>query len=99
MTTHTIIANGLASSPSKRSGPTCRGTSASQAPQTGEPICYRLFDGTTNEIAFERSGSFPSRIERLVAPAIEQLGEGVHLYRLPIGHQLAATPTMVGTNT
>ncbi|MBI3047738.1 MAG: DEAD/DEAH box helicase [Acidobacteria bacterium] len=29
-----------------------------------------LFDGTTDEVAFERSGSFLSRIERIVAPAI-----------------------------
>jgi SNF2 family DNA or RNA helicase len=28
-----------------------------------------LFDGTTDEVAFERSGSFLSRIERIVAPA------------------------------
>ncbi len=30
-----------------------------------------LFDGTTDEVAFERSGSFLSRIERIVAPALE----------------------------
>ena len=29
-----------------------------------------LFDGTTDEVVFERSGSFLSRIERIVAPAI-----------------------------
>ena len=29
-----------------------------------------LFDGTTDEVAFERSGSFLSRIERIVVPAI-----------------------------
>jgi SNF2-related domain/Helicase conserved C-terminal domain len=29
-----------------------------------------LFDGTTDAVAFERSGSFLSRIERIVAPAI-----------------------------
>ena len=29
-----------------------------------------LFDGKTDEVAFERSGSFLSRIERIVAPAI-----------------------------
>jgi SNF2 family DNA or RNA helicase len=29
-----------------------------------------LFDGTTDEVTFERSGSFLSRIERIVAPAI-----------------------------
>lgn len=29
-----------------------------------------LFDGTTDEVAFERSGSFLSRVERLVVPAI-----------------------------
>ena len=29
-----------------------------------------LFDGTTDEVTFERSGSFLSRIERFVAPAI-----------------------------
>jgi hypothetical protein len=29
-----------------------------------------LFDGTTDEVAFERSGSFLTRIERVVAPAI-----------------------------
>jgi SNF2 family DNA or RNA helicase len=28
-----------------------------------------LFDGTTDEVAFERSGSFMSRIEKIVAPA------------------------------
>ncbi len=31
-----------------------------------------LFDGTTDEIAFERSGSFLSRIERMVAPSPAQ---------------------------
>jgi hypothetical protein len=29
-----------------------------------------LFDGTTDEVAFERSGSFLSRLERTVAPAL-----------------------------
>jgi superfamily II DNA or RNA helicase len=29
-----------------------------------------LFDGTTDEVAFERAGSFLSRIERIVVPAI-----------------------------
>jgi hypothetical protein len=29
-----------------------------------------LFDGTTDEVAFERSGSFLSRIDRIVAPAL-----------------------------
>jgi SNF2 family DNA or RNA helicase len=29
-----------------------------------------LFDGTTDEVAFERSGSFLSRVERIIAPAI-----------------------------
>ena len=29
-----------------------------------------LFDGTTNEVTFERSGSFLSRIERVVGPAL-----------------------------
>jgi superfamily II DNA or RNA helicase len=29
-----------------------------------------LFDGTTDEVAFERSGSFLSRIERIVAPPL-----------------------------
>jgi hypothetical protein len=29
-----------------------------------------LFDGTTDEVTFERSGSFLSRIERIVAPAL-----------------------------
>jgi hypothetical protein len=29
-----------------------------------------LFDGTTDEVAFERSGSFLSRIEQVVAPAL-----------------------------
>jgi SNF2 family DNA or RNA helicase len=29
-----------------------------------------LFDGTTDEVVFERSGTFLSRVERLVAPAI-----------------------------
>jgi len=31
-----------------------------------------LFDGKTDEVAFERSGSFLSRIERIVAPALER---------------------------
>ena len=31
-----------------------------------------LFDGTTDEVAFDRSGSFLSRIERIVTPAIER---------------------------
>jgi hypothetical protein len=30
-----------------------------------------LFDGTTDEVAFERSGSFLSRIERIVTPALD----------------------------
>ena len=30
-----------------------------------------LFDGTSDEVAFERSGTFLSRIERIVAPALE----------------------------
>jgi hypothetical protein len=30
-----------------------------------------LFDGTTDEVAFARSGSFLSRLEHLVAPALE----------------------------
>jgi hypothetical protein len=30
-----------------------------------------LFDGTTDEVAFDRSGSFLSRLERIVAPALE----------------------------
>jgi hypothetical protein len=30
-----------------------------------------LFDGTTDEVAFERSGSFLSRIERIMTPALE----------------------------
>jgi hypothetical protein len=29
-----------------------------------------LFDGSTDEVAFERSGSFLSRIEQVVAPAL-----------------------------
>src|SRR5204862_3045305 len=29
-----------------------------------------LFDGTSDEVAFERSGSFLSRIERIIAPAM-----------------------------
>ena len=29
-----------------------------------------LFDGTSDEVAFERSGGFLSRIERVVVPAI-----------------------------
>ncbi|OFW06357.1 MAG: hypothetical protein A3H96_22250 [Acidobacteria bacterium RIFCSPLOWO2_02_FULL_67_36] len=32
-----------------------------------------LFDGTTDEVTFERSGSFLSRIERIVAPAITRV--------------------------
>jgi hypothetical protein len=31
-----------------------------------------LFDGTTDEVTFERSGSFLSKIERIVTPAIER---------------------------
>ena len=31
-----------------------------------------LFDGTSDEVTFERSGSFLSRIERIVAPALER---------------------------
>jgi hypothetical protein len=31
-----------------------------------------LFDGTTDEVAFGRSGSFLSRIEQIVAPAVER---------------------------
>jgi hypothetical protein len=34
-----------------------------------------LFDGTTDEVAFERSGSFLSRIEQVVAPAIPRAPE------------------------
>ena len=30
-----------------------------------------LFDGTTDEVTFDRSGSFLSRIEQIVAPPIE----------------------------
>jgi hypothetical protein len=30
-----------------------------------------LFDGTTDEVAFERAGSFLPRIERIVTPALE----------------------------
>lgn len=30
-----------------------------------------LFDGTTDEVTFERSGSFLSRLERIVAPTLE----------------------------
>ena len=29
-----------------------------------------LFDGTTDEVAFERSGSFLSRVERMIAPPV-----------------------------
>ena len=37
---------------------------------TGKKALFTgLFDGTTDEVAFERSGSFLSRIERIVAPA------------------------------
>ncbi len=35
-----------------------------------------LFDATTDEVAFERSGSFLSRIERIVAPALERAPAG-----------------------
>jgi hypothetical protein len=35
-----------------------------------------LFDGTTDEVAFERSGSFLSRIERIVVPAIPPASAG-----------------------
>ena len=31
-----------------------------------------LFDGTTDEVAFERCGSFLSRIERIVTPIISR---------------------------
>ena len=31
-----------------------------------------LFDGTTDEVGFQRSGSFLSRIERIVEPALER---------------------------
>lgn len=42
-----------------------------------------LFDGTTDEVAFERSGSFLSRIERIVAPAVSPAptrGEDVSVF-------------------
>jgi superfamily II DNA or RNA helicase len=35
-----------------------------------------LFDGTTDEVSFERSGSFLARIERIVAPAIAAVRPG-----------------------
>jgi hypothetical protein len=36
-----------------------------------EALFTGLFDGTTDEVAFERAGSFLSRIERIVTPALE----------------------------
>jgi hypothetical protein len=39
---------------------------------TKQAFFVGLFDGTTDEVAFERSGSFLSRIERIVAPALER---------------------------
>ena len=39
---------------------------------TKKALFTGLFDGTTDEVAFERSGSFLSRIERIVAPALER---------------------------
>jgi len=39
---------------------------------TKQVFFVRLFDGTSDEVAFERSGSFLSRIERIVAPALER---------------------------
>jgi len=38
---------------------------------TKQALFVGLFDGTSDEVAFERSGSFLSRIERIVAPALE----------------------------
>ena len=35
-----------------------------------EALFSGLFDGTTDQVAFERSGGFLSRIERIVAPAL-----------------------------
>jgi superfamily II DNA or RNA helicase len=39
---------------------------------TKQAFFVGLFDGTTDEVAFDRSGSFLSRIERIVAPSIER---------------------------
>jgi len=39
---------------------------------TKQAFFVGLFDGTTDEVAFERSGSFLSRIERIVTPALER---------------------------
>ncbi len=39
---------------------------------TKQAFFVGLFDGTSDEVAFERSGSFLSRIERIVAPALER---------------------------
>jgi superfamily II DNA or RNA helicase len=39
---------------------------------TKQAFFVGLFDGTSDEVAFERSGSFLSRIERIVAPAPER---------------------------
>jgi superfamily II DNA or RNA helicase len=38
---------------------------------TKQAFFVGLFDGTTDEVTFARSGSFLSRIERVVAPALE----------------------------
>jgi len=38
---------------------------------TKKALFTGLFDGTTDEVTFERSGSFLSRIERIVTPALE----------------------------
>src|SRR6266508_3405729 len=39
---------------------------------TKQALFVGLFDGTSDEVAFERSKSFLSRIERIVAPALER---------------------------
>ena len=39
---------------------------------TKQAFFVGLFDGKTDEVAFERSGSFLSRIERIVEPALER---------------------------
>jgi superfamily II DNA or RNA helicase len=44
--------------------------------ETKQALFAGLFDGTTDEVAFERSGSFLARIERLVGPALAAPGEG-----------------------
>jgi SNF2 domain-containing protein/helicase-like protein len=56
-----------------------------------------LFDGTTDEVAFERSGSFLSRIERIVAPVLERArprgGEAADVDNDPAEREIEALVT------